>query len=274
MIVLLIVAIIGTYNYFNQGQNQVPSSGPSGSLNVAGSTTVLPMNQEWARLLMRKYSGIRISVSGGGSGRGIKAVGSGEIDVGAASRDIKNEEFNKYPDLEPFAVAKDSIAIIVHPSNPISDISLENIAGIYSGEITNFKEIGGPDMEINVYTREVGSGTRGSFEDLVLKKFDAEIYGRASVKPSNGELRAAVTRDEQGFAYISLGYLDGTIKGLSIDRIEPNIKNVKTGDYALVRNLYLITKGEPSEIEELFIKFALSPEGQAIVEEQGYIKAN
>lgn len=267
VVLILLIAGIGAYYYLIQNS----STGPSGSLYIAGSTTVLPLNQEWARLMMNKYPDLRISVSGGGSGHGIKSAGSGEIDIGAASRDVKDKEFKEYPDIIPIAVAKDSIAVVVHPSNPLSDISMENIAKIYSGEITNFKEIGGPDIEINVYTREEGSGTRGAFEDMVLKKFNVEIFGKASVKPSNGEMRAAVSGDKQGFAYLSLGYLDNTVKSLSIDGVEPTVKNVKSGDYPITRSLYLITKGEPSELENLFIEFALSSEGQEVVDEQGYI---
>ena len=266
-VVILICIGVGTYYYLNQS----PSSGPSGNLNIAGSTTVLPLNQEWARLLMEKYPNLRISVSGGGSGHGIKAVGSGVIDIGAASRDIKDSEFKEYPNIKPVEVAKDSIAVVVHPSNTLSDISMEDIAKIYAGEITNFKDLGGSDLAINVYTREEGSGTRGSFEELVLDKFDVKIFGKASVKPSNGETRAAVAGDKQGFAYISLGYLDNTIKGLKIDGVEPTVDNVKSATYKVVRNLYLITNGEPSEFEKLFIEFALSPEGQTIVTEQGFI---
>ena len=106
---------------------------------------------------------------------------------------------------------------------------------------------------------------------MVLKKFNVEIFGKASVKPSNGEMRAAVSGDKQGFAYLSLGYLDNTVKSLSIDGAEPTVENVKSGNYPVVRNLYLITKGEPSELEGLFIEFAVSPEGQTVVDEQGYI---
>jgi phosphate transport system substrate-binding protein len=248
-----------------------PSNGLSGSLTIAGSTTVLPLNQEWARILMEANPDLRISVSGGGSGHGIKAVGSGEIDIGAASRDVKSDEMDTYPDIKPIAVAMDSIAIVVHPSNPLTDISMEDVAKIYAGEITNFKEIGGPDMQINVYTREEGSGTRGSFEEQVLDKYEVKIFGRASVKPSNGEMRAAVAGNEKGFAYISLGYVDNTVKALNIDGVQPTIDNVISGSYKISRKLYLITKGPPSALEQAFIDFALSPKGQEVVTDGGYI---
>ncbi|WP_455277632.1 phosphate ABC transporter substrate-binding protein [[Eubacterium] cellulosolvens] len=285
-IVILLVAIGGAYTYMQMEPTSIststttgtptttPTTTISGSLTIAGSTTVLPLNQEWARLLMEQYPDLRISVSGGGSGHGVKSVGSDEIDIGAASRDVKQKEFDQYPEIKPVRVAKDSIAIVVHPNNPISEISMEDIAKIYAGEITNFKQIGGPDMDIVVYTREEGSGTRGSFEEIVLDKYDVEILGEAITKPSNGEVRASIAGNEAGFAYLSMGYLDNTIKGLAIDGVDPTVANVKSGDYPVVRNLYLITNGEPSELEKLFIDFALSAEGQSIVEETGYISVS
>ena len=284
-IVILGIIIAGAYYYTNMstkltGPTSTPtrpvattpaSNGLSGSLTVAGSTTVLPLNQEWARILMEANPDLRISVSGGGSGHGIKSVGAGEIDIGASSRDVKSAEMDSYPDIKPIAVAMDSIAIVVHPSNPLNDISMEDVAKIYAGEITNFKEIGGPDMAIDVYTREEGSGTRGSFEEQVLEKYKATIFGGALVKPSNGEMRASVAGNEKGFAYLSLGYVDNTVKALNVDGIQPTIDNVKSGSYKISRKLYLITKGTPSDLEQAFIDFALSPEGQIVVTDGGYI---
>jgi phosphate transport system substrate-binding protein len=272
VIVLILIAIGGAYIYMQMTPTPTPTTPTiSGSMTIAGSTTVLPLNQEWARLLMEEYPDLRISVSGGGSGHGIKSVGSGEIDIGAASRDVKQQEFDEYPDIKPVRVARDSIAIVVHPSNPVSEISMEDVAKIYAGEITNFKQIGGPDMKIDVYTREEGSGTRGSFEEIVLDKFGVTILGEAITKPSNGEVRASIAGNERGFAYLSMGYLDESVKGLKIDDVEPTVANVKSGDYPIVRSLYLITKGDPSELEQLFIDFALSAEGQNVVNEAGYI---
>jgi phosphate transport system substrate-binding protein len=289
-IAVLAIIIAGAYYYTNMGTTTTgptstpttpgattpamapTSSGLSGSLTVAGSTTVLPLNQEWARILMEANPDLRISVSGGGSGHGIKSVGAGEIDIGAASRDVKSSELDTYPDMVPIPVAKDSIAIVVHPSNPITDISMEDIAKIYSGQITNFKQLGGEDMKINVYTREEGSGTRGSFEELVLQPLNVnKIIGEASVKPSNGEMRASVANNEAGLAYISLGYVDNTVKALSIDGVSATVANVKSGEYPIKRNLYLITLGEPEGLAKGFIEFALSDGGQEVVTDGGFI---
>ncbi len=244
----------------------------SGELTIAGSTTVLPINQECARILMEKNPALRISVSGGGSGHGIKAVGAGEIDIGAASRDVKSKEMETYPDLKPVGIGKDSVAIVVHPSNPVSELTMEQVSKIFSGEITNWKEVGGADEGIRVITREEGSGTREVFEKFVMKPSEKEIAGKASVKPSNGEVRATVSGDENSIGYISLGYVDPSVKAVKIDGVEATVENVLSDKYPIVRTLYLITKGEPGELEKAFIDFVLSEEGQKVVEDMGYIK--
>jgi phosphate transport system substrate-binding protein len=243
----------------------------SGKLTIAGSTTVLPINQECARLLMDKYPGLRISVSGGGSGHGVKAVGAGEIDIGAASRDVKPKEMEDHPDLKPVAVGKDSVAIVVHPSNPVSELTMEQASKIFAGEIKNWKEVGGADEAIRVITREEGSGTREVFDKYVMKPYEREIAGEASVKPSNGEVRVTVGGDKKSIGYLSLGYIDPSIEALKIDGVEATVDNVLSGAYPITRNLYLITKGEPSELERAFIDFVLSNEGQSVVKGMGYI---
>ncbi|MHC1567941.1 MAG: phosphate ABC transporter substrate-binding protein [Candidatus Syntropharchaeia archaeon] len=251
---------------------QIAETPSSGELTIAGSTTVLPINQECARILMEKNPDLRISVSGGGSGHGIKAVGAGDIDIGAASRDVKPEEMEMYPDLKPVKIGIDSVAIVVHPDNSVEDLTLEQLSEIFAGEIKNWKEMGGADGEIRVVTREEGSGTRDCFEKYVMKPFDREITGKASVKPSNGEVRATVGNDDKAVGYISLGYVDHTVKAIKIDGVEATVENVLTGEYPIARNLWLITKGEPDEMEKVFIDFVLSEEGQRVVEDMGYIR--
>jgi len=243
----------------------------SGKLTIAGSTTVLPINQECANILMERNPDLRITVSGGGSGHGIKAVGAGDIDIGAASRDIKEEEWKRYPDLNPFVIAKDGVAIIVNTENDINELTTDEISKIFAGEIKNWKEVGGKDAEIRVITREVGSGTRETFEKFVMKPYGREMAVRASVKPSNGEVKATVATDRNAIGYISLGHVDESVKALKIDGVEPTVENVLSGRYPLSRNLYLITKGEPSPLEKAFIDFVLSTEGREIVEKLGFI---
>lgn len=250
-----------------------PSEGEglTGTLTVAGSTTVLPINQECARLFQEKHPNVRVSVSGGGSGHGIKAAASGEIDIGGASRDLKPEEKEKYPNLKVYDIGKDSVAIVVHPSNPIKGLTMEQASKIFSGETSNWKEIGGPDKEIHVVTRELGSGTREVFDKNVMEPYDNIIRAKLT-KPSNGEIKATVAGDKAAIGYISLGYVDDSVKALNIDGVEPTEANVVSGDYPTVRTLHLMTKGEPSQLEQAFLDFVKSEQGQKVVEQQGYIK--
>ena len=271
-IVVAAIVAIALVTILTPTMQAVTPTGLSGELTVAGSTTVLPISQECARLLMDANPDLRISVSGGGSGHGVKAVGAGEINIGAASRDVKSSELEEYPDLRPVAVGKDSVAIVVHPSNSVSDLTMEQVAQIFSGEFTNWKDVGGTDAAIRVITREEGSGTREVFETYVMTPFDKEVAGAASVKSSNGEVRATVSSDSRSIGYLSLGYVDSSVKTVTIDGIEPTVENVHSGVYPISRNLYLITKGEPSALEKTFIDFILSSEGQDVVEDTGYIK--
>jgi len=271
VIAVIVVAAVATIGAAVVLTPKPSPAGLSGELTIAGSTTVLPINQECARLLMDKNPDLRISVSGGGSGHGVKAAGAGEIDIGAASRDVKPEEMETYPDLRPVGIGKDSVAIVVHPSNPVSNLTLEEASKIFSGEIKNWKEVGGEDEEIRVITREEGSGTREVFEKYVMKPFEKEIAGEASVKSSNGEVRATVSGDEKSIGYTSLGYVDPSVKAVKIEGVAATVENVLADNYPIVRTLYLITKGEPSELEKAFIDFVLSEEGQKVVEDMGYI---
>ena len=244
----------------------------SGSISIAGSTTVLPISQECANLFMEKYPNVQVSVAGGGSGAGIKSAGSGEVDIGEASRNIKESEFLSYPDLTAFSVAKDSVAIVINPQNPLAgnlDLTIDQVAQIFSGEITNWKDLGGPDHEIDVYTREEGSGTREVFVEYVMEGKD--FAANVGVKPSNGEMRAAVAGDQYGIAYVSFGYLDSSLSAAKINGVDAKVDNVNNGQYPITRILWMFTKGTPTNLELAFIEFVQSPAGQKVVEDEGYI---
>jgi phosphate transport system substrate-binding protein len=246
----------------------------SGTLSIAGSTTVLPISQEIANKFMQLHKKVQVSVAGGGSGHGVKAAGSGEVDIGEASRNIKDSEWLSYPDLVIFSVGKDSVAIVVNPNNPVAsslDLTLEEISKIFSGEISNWSELDGDDHEIELYTREEGSGTREVFEIYCMNPFDAEFAAGASVKPSNGEMRASVAGNKYGIAYVSLGYVDETIHAVKIDGVEATVNNVKSGAYPITRVLWMFTRGMPSPLEKAFIEYVQSSDGQAVVEDLGYI---
>jgi phosphate transport system substrate-binding protein len=256
-------------------QNQLATGGEaelSGSLSIAGSTTVLPITQECANLFMEQHLRVDISVAGGGSGAGVKSAGSGEVDIGESSRNIKASELLSYPDLVAFSVAKDSVAVVINPDNTLSrglDLTLEQVSEIFSGEITNWSEIGGPDHEIEVYTREEGSGTREVFVDYAMG--GKEFAANAGVKPSNGEMRAAVASNQYAVAYVSFGYIDDTVSAASINGVKAVVENVNNGQYPITRVLWMFTKGMPDTLEAAFIEYIQGPEGQAVVEDLGYI---
>ena len=283
VVALVIGAAVGylaagpiTYNKQIQDlQNQLAAEGEAeliGSLSIAGSTTVLPIAQECANLFMGQNLRVDVSVAGGGSGAGVKSAGSGEVDIGEASRNIKASELLSYPDLVAFSVAKDSVAVVINPDNPLTgslDLTLEQVSDIFSGEITNWSELGGPDHEIEVYTREEGSGTREVFVDYAME--GKEFAANAGVKPSNGEMRAAVASNQYAVAYVSFGYIDDTVSAAKINGVEAVVENVNNGQYPITRILWMFTKGMPDELEAAFIEYVQGPEGQAVVEDLGYI---
>lgn len=241
----------------------------SADLTIAGSTTVQPIITKASEVYSEKNPDTSIGVQGGGSGTGIRMVAEGSIAIGASSRELSWEEKEKNPDLLIHPVAIDCIVIVVHPSNNITDLTLEEIRKIFSGEITNYREVGGPNRPIVLTEREDGSGTRSSFESLVME--GKEASDSALQKPASGAIRFTVSGNENAIGYLGLGYLDGSIKPLSVNDIEPTEENVKAGRYPLSRKLYLVTKGEPEGRAEDFISYVLSEEGQKIVNEEGFV---
>jgi len=243
------------------------------TLKIAGSTTVLPIVQKAAEEYMKKHPDVDIQVSGGGSSVGIHQVGEGSVDIGMASRELKDSEKAKYPDLVQYVIAKDGIAIIVHPSNPVSQLTIEQIRGIYNGTYTNWKELGGNDMQIVVVGRDTASGTREFFWEHVMKK--ENFRDDVLEMNSNGAVHDKVATTPAAIGYIGLGYIDAEVKGIKIwsngEWVEPAVENVKNGKYPIVRNLNLFTNGEAKDLAKDFIEFILSEEGQKIVEGEGFV---
>lgn len=239
----------------------------SGTITEAGSTTVQPVAEKLAAAFKRKHPEIIITIQGGGSSVGIKAAADGTVDIGAASRELKPDE----PKLVQHLLARDGIAIIVHPNNPVTGLTKEQVIKIYSGEITNWNQVGGSNAAITVISREEGSGTRSAFEEMVMGK--TLITAKAILQPSNGAVRTAVSATPLSIGYVSLGSLDKTVKALEINGVAPTPENCKNGKYPIVRPLYFLTKAEPTGLVKEFIDFCLGPEGQKIVEEEGYLSA-
>ncbi len=246
----------------NDGDGGAP---PSLHLQIAGSTTVLPIAEECARVYMEAHPGSQIYVAGGGSSHGIKSVADGTVDIGDASRDIKDSERESYPNLVTHDIARDGVAIVVHPSNQVSDLTMEQLQGIYTGEITNWQDVGGADAGIMVVSREEGSGTRDCFESSVLKPIGKEVTDSAIIQDSNGKVRTTIAGNEQGIGFLSLGYVDSDVTAVILDGTNPTVENIRSGEYAISRTLLMMTDGEPDADEQAFLDFVLSSEGQQIV---------
>jgi phosphate transport system substrate-binding protein len=241
----------------------------SGQIQLAGSTTVQPLAEELAEVFMAQNPGLKIEVQGGGSSVGVTSAGEGTVDIGNASREIKSSELEQFPNLQIFTIARDGIAIVTNPGTNLSTLSIEQVQSIFAGEITNFSEVGGPDADIIVVSREEGSGTRAAFEELVMAYNKAEkvITEKALLQQSNGQVRTTVASTPNSIAYLSFGFLDASVSGVPIDGVAPEVANVKSGSYPISRPLNMLTNGEPGPLAKAFIDFILSDEGQAIVAE-------
>ena len=249
--------------------NQAMTTGLTGQLQLAGSTSVQPLAEDLAEAFMALHPDLLIEVQGGGSSVGVTSAGEGTVDIGEASRAIKDSEFETFPNLRVFAIALDGIAIVTHPDVEIPTLSIEQVKDIFAGDITNFAEVGGPDGEIVVVSREEGSGTRGAFEELVMESGDEEkvITEDAILQQSNGQVRTTVSTTPSTIGYISFGFLDESTNPVPIDNVDPSVDNVKNGTYPIFRPFNMLTNGEPGELAKAFIDWILGPEGQTIVAE-------
>jgi phosphate transport system substrate-binding protein len=236
-----------------------------GGIIIAGSTSVQPFIEKLAEYFMEKHPEITVNVQGGGSTAGIQATMNKTCDIGTSSRNLRPDEQG----LKIIRIAVDGIAVIVHRSNPIDNLSIEAIRGIFSGKITLWREVGGRDEMIIPVTREEGSGTRGSFEDMIMG--DVAISDACLVQDSNGAVREIIATTPQGIGFISVGLVDERVKAVAIDGVEPNIVNLVKGTYRFCRPFLLLLREEPTgEIKE-FIDYVLSQEAQNTLKQDGLI---
>ena len=241
--------------------------GLDGNLTISGSTTVLPIAQEAADMFMDENLGATVNVQGGGSSVGISNVAEGVVDIGNASRGLKEEEEDL--GLVDHEIALDVITVIVHPDAPVDDLTGEQVMGIFTGAITNWSEVGGPDQAIVVVIRDEASGTREIFDEKALDK-EPPVAGAIECN-SNGIVRQTVSSTPFSIGYISLGYLDGSVKAVMYDGVEASAETAVDGTYPLSRYLHMFTKGEPTGIVEAFIDFVLSDDFQNEVVAKEYI---
>lgn len=258
------------------------SCSKTASIQVGGSTTVLPIVSKAAEQFMIKHPDLNIIVNAGGSGVGLNQLGEGKIDVGMASRDLTEAEVNKYAGVSFVAhvIGRDAVVPVV--SSEVVDagvqaLTLEQIAKIYKGEIGNWKEVDGPDKEILVVDKEQSRGTRHVFMEVVLGDEQAGAPGADLVLGSNNEEQTAIAQSDAAIGMLSHAWMNEDVKGLSIimpdnSGVQPVPENVVNGSFPITRTLLLITNGQPRGTAKTFIDFVLSEEGQKIVEEAGYVR--
>lgn len=242
--------------------------GLKGEIKIAGGTAHIPVMKEAARRVMSFNPDLQISIAGGGSGVGIKQAGEGLVDIGNSGRTPTDEEISRYG-LRLFKWAIDGVGIVVHPRNIVGALTQAQAMSVFSGKISNWKEVGGTDHRINVYTRDESSGTREVFWDKALKK--GMIAPNAYFIVSNGAMKSAISQDPYGIGYVSVGHIDDTVKPVSFDGVLPTQETVKNGKFPVSRGLYSVTKGEPSGPAKYFIGYLFSREGQRIAAEKGFI---
>jgi phosphate transport system substrate-binding protein len=250
-----------------------------------GSDTIVNLALAWAEAYQGIYPEVRISVTGGGSGTGIASLINNTVDIANASRQIKSEEIanaeaNGVEPLEHI-IARDAIAVIVNPNNPVNELTLEQVSAIYSGEISNWSEVGGDDLPIVRLSRETNSGTHVYFLEEVLrlgeKDNDTLFATNTLLLPSSEGIILEVGQNPNAIGYDGLGYITDDVKVIGIARsygeeyIYPSVETVNSGAYAIARNLYMYTNGEPSGALEEYLSWILSEDAQEIVKNLGFV---
>ncbi len=242
-------------------------------LTIQGSTTVLPIAQAAAEVYMDSHSEADITVRGGGSGTGIAALIDGATDIADASRPMKPKEITlaRERGIDPVAnvVARDGIAVIVHPDNPMKAITKEDLKAIYTGEISSWDKVSSGKGAIVVVSRDAASGTFEAFNELALDK--AKLTDAALMLASNLEVARTVAQTPGAIGYVGLGYLSDEVKAVTVNGIMPSEATVNDATYPLARPLFMYTNGTPSGLAKDFLAFIMSKEGQALVKEAGFV---
>ncbi|MFQ5616425.1 MAG: PstS family phosphate ABC transporter substrate-binding protein [Anaerolineales bacterium] len=250
-----------------------------------GSDTIVNLALAWAETYQDQNADVRISVTGGGSGTGLAALVNGTVDIANASRKIKSKEVeavqaNGFEPVE-FVIARDAIAIIVHPGNPVSELTLQQLSDIYSGKVDNWSEIGGEDRPIVRLSRETNSGTHVYFLEKVLRLGDKEnetfFSPETLLLPSSEVISAEVRQNPNAIGYDGLGYVTGDLKVVAVapspgsPYVLPSAETVNSGRYPIARDLYMYTVGEPTGAVKIYLEWIYTPEAQAIVAELGFV---
>ncbi len=251
----------------------------TGMVQVKGSDTMVNLGQAWAERYMEVNPAEFVAVTGGGSGTGLSSLISGTCDVAMSSRSIKEKEIAlaEQKGIHPFEIkiALDGLAVVVHPDNPVDRLTLDQLASIFSGAVTNWKEVGGKDGKIVLLSREVNSGTHVYFKEHVLRKNDpasrAEFAPGALMLSSSQAIADEVAGNPAAIGYYGMGYVSSRQKAVLVasgekaEYVAPTVENVMSGKYPISRPLFLYTNGAPAAAVKKFVDFTLTPEGQQIV---------
>jgi phosphate transport system substrate-binding protein len=258
------------------------------SIQIKGSDTMVNLGQAWAEEYMKAHPKVSVAVTGGGSGTGIAALMSDTCDIAELSRELNPEEvaMAKEKGFEPkrVTVALDGLAVVVNPANPISQMTLDQLAAVFSGQVTNWRELGGADLPIVVLSREVNSGTHVYFKEHVLrrnqKESQAEFAATALLMPSSQAIADEVAQNPGAIGYYGMGYISAKEKALAVAKdansayVQPTIENVVSNAYPISRPLLMVTHGQPQGLVADFIAFVLSPAGQKVVEKLDFVPIN
>ncbi len=250
-------------------------------VTLSGSSTVMPLAELAAEEFNMLQDDYHVSVTSGGTGVGIVDVAEGRSDIAMASREIEPVERMRYETgdtkFQEYMVGYDAICLVVSPyvyDSGVKSLTKEQLRQIYTGSITNWKDIGGPDEEIFVIGRRAGSGTRDTFHEVILGSKEAEAPGVIIETSDSSEAKTAIRGGDNAIGYVGFSYvLHGDTKVVSLDGVMPTIQNIKNGTYPLARKLYFYTLGDPSPGARAFINYVLSPDGQKIALENGFIPA-
>jgi len=263
-IIVAIIVIVGAYFVLAGGSGQE-------KITIVGSTSVQPVAEKLATEYMKKNSSVKITVQGGGSSVGIKSVQDGSANIGTSSKSLKA---NESTGLSQYEIGKDGIAIIVNNNNALSGLTMEQLKGILSGNITNWKEVGGPDAKINVVVREEGSGTRDAVQEIVLGKLangtKVDFIKSAIVQSSTEAVQQSVAQDPNAIGFISFASVNGT-KALQINNVAPSEATVLDGTYKIQRPFLFLIKGDATGAIKAFIDWVDGPEGQAIIKSENVV---
>jgi phosphate transport system substrate-binding protein len=285
----LTVGLTGCGDNGGGTQTTGPADTLSGNIDVTGSNTVTPISSEWAEEFMKLHQNVNITVSGPGSGAGIAALINKTTDVCQSSRPIKQSEIDQAKangvTVVETKVALDALSVVVHPSNTVGTLSIKQLSDIYTGKITNWKDVGGRDAQIVVLSRDTNSGTYAYFlEEVVqmalvpsLKDTRLQYAPAVQLLPSTEVGITQVAQNQNAIFFSGLGYLNNTVKALTIKKtdadpaVAPLVATAKNGTYPISRFLYYYTNGEPAGVAKAFIEYGLSTTGQKIVEDQGFV---